>query len=500
MSARQMQAAAPTEDTNLVEALVGKWEKLLRGMPTESAAQRYRVATTALLYENEARWLRSLNEEVRSQAVGPYIKTIFPLLRRSIPNSILMEIASVQPLTGPVGAIFYYDLVYGSNKGATRKGDIFPRDFNAEYTSENVSGEILVTGDGVNYGGAGAAIGINLAYSPVRPYSSTDGFRVIIQELDATTGAVVQQASDNGDGSFTFLPTGASIAGIINYDNGAIQGFKFQTAVISGNPVKAFYSFNGELSTAIPQMNFDIKVESVKPINHRVKMVLSQESIEDLKALQGIDAEAEMIGNLSAQFQLEIDRRGINYMFQASTETTASFDRIPPSGIPELDHLRSIFTVMSTLSGIIHKKTLRRPANFGVAGPEIMALFEQFSTHNDYRGVWTNGASPLDSTITPGSAMPTEAPGQFGIFRAGLLKNRWSMYEDPFFPRDFLMLGLRGDSFMDAGFVYGPYIPIMLTPPQYNPDDNGLRRGVRSRYMMKVTRPSYFGQIRVNNL
>lgn len=500
MSARNMATAGRggnnIADRNVVEVLVEKWEPLLRGLPTGNSRQRHAVAALALCMENQARWLGSLSEETRAANVGPFIKMLFPLLRRSVPNSILNEIASVQPISAPLGAIFYYDVVYQTSKGATTRGNIFPRDFDSDYTSEDVNGEILTTGNGTDFGGAGAAFSVNLSFAPVRPLSATTGYRVVIRELNATTGATVQECIDDGAGAFT----GAYSAGSINYENGSIQGFKFTTACVNGNPVKAYYSFNGELSTMIPQVGFDVKIAQVEAKARRAKIVLSQESIEDLKALHGLDAESELLANVASQFTLEIDRTGIAAMYLASTESTATFDRIPPSGIAELDHLRGLFTTMSSLSGVIHRKTLRRPANFAVTSPDIMALFEQFSSHADYRGIWTDGAPPLTTDIQTGSAMPSQAPGQFGIYRAGMLKNRWSMYEDPFFTRDTMMLGLRGDSYLDSGFVYAPYIPIQMTQGLFDPNTTSLVRAIRTRYAMKVTRPAYFGQLRVTNL
>lgn len=496
MSARDMATASAPENRGLIHQLVERWAPMLQGLPTETPRQRHVVAQLAMQYENQARYLRGMTEEVRAANVGPYLKTIFPLLRRSVPNSILNEIASVQALATPSGGIFYYDVVYQTTKGATTKGNVFPRDFDSDYTSEDVNGEILVTGNGVDYGGAGAAFSLTLGFAPVRPLSSTQGYKVVIREINATTGATVQECIDNGSGIFT----GDYAAGTINYDNGAIQGFKFTLAVTNGNPVKAWYSFNGELSTSMPQVGFDVKSATVETRARRAKIVLSQESIEDLKALHGLDAESELLANIAAQFTLEIDRTGINAMVLASTSTTATFDRIPPSGIAEMDHLRAILTTMSSVSGAIHRKTLRRPANFSVTSPDVMALFEQFSSHADFRGVWSDGQSPMTSTIPTGSAMPTEAPGQFGIYRAGLLKNRWSMYEDPFFSRDMMLMGLRGDSYLDAGLVYSPYIPVQMTQGLFDPNSTSLVRAIRTRYAMKIVRDSYYGQVRILNL
>ncbi len=500
MEARQMiEGLSGIGNATLVERVVEKWSELLSGLPMRTEADRYRVAVTAMLVENQARYLRSLSEEVRAINVGPYTKSLFPLLLRMVPNLIAPEVVSVQPLTGPVGAVFYYDWQYGSTKGPTTRGNIFPKDFDPDYTSEYINGEILNVGDGAAFGGGGTALAGMLAWAPVRPLNAGEGYKVLIREINATTGAVVQEATDDGVGGFTFVPTGGSVAGTINYSNGGLTGFKFQNIPANGNPIRAFYYYDSELNTAIPEMNFDIKSAPVTPKARRAKALTSQDAVEDLKALHGLDADATVVSNLALQFGLEIDRGIINEIFKASVETADVWDRAPPGGVPEIDHLRSIFTVMSSLSGQVHKKTLRAPANFAITSVEVGALVDQFASHADYRGVFVPDGQPLLSTPMD-MGRPITQHGQFGIARLGLLKNKWSLYEDPFFSRDFMVLGLKGPDFLDAGFVYAPYIPIQFTPTFYDPSDQSLRKGVRTRYAQKLVRSSYYAQLRLLNL
>lgn len=499
--ARQLLAEAGHQSISnkgYVEALAHKWRRLLEGLPRRSRGERYAMGVTAMLMENEMRHLRSLNEETRSFNVGSFTKFIFPVLRRVFPNLIANEIVSVQPMTAPVGAIFYLDLIYGTSKGPTVAGNIFPRDFDRDYSSEFINGEPLAGADGVNYGGGGTALTAVFSFKPVRPKDDTRGVRVKVAEINASTGAEVQTALDNGDGTFTFSPTGGSVAGTLNYSNGALTNFKFQNVPTSGNPIKAYYYYDGELQTAIPQVQLDVKSAPVVAMARRLKALWSSEAAEDLRVFHGLEAETELVAGVAQEMALEIDREIINDIFAASTGTTGTFDRIPPAGIAELDHFRSLFTVVSTVSNLIHKKTLRAPANWMVTSPEISALFDQLSTHGDYRPLFVSGAeSPYGPADPP---RPLMQHGQFGIYRTGTLKNKWSVFEDPFFQRERILVGLKGTSFLDAGYVWAPYVPLQVTPTFLDPSDMGFRKGMRTRYARKLVRADYYGQIAVTNL
>jgi hypothetical protein len=484
-------------DKGYVRALISKWGEFLEGIPDRTESQRYTLGVAALLMENEAQHLLSLNEDTRTVNVGSFTKFIFPILRRVFPNLIANEVVSVQPMTAPIGAVFYLDYVYGSTKGGTQAGGIFPRDFDRNYSSEYISGEIIITGDGTNYGGGGNPFSAVLAWTPVRPLDTTNGFSTVVQEIDPS-GNVIQAATDNGTGGFTFSPAGGSTSGIINYSNGAITNFKFQNVPATGNQIKAFYYYNGELNIKIPQINLDVKKAPVEAIARRLKALWSAEAAEDLRAFHGLDAETEMVSAVAQDIALEIDREIIQDLFASSTGTTGTFDRVPPAGIPELDNLRSIITQISTISNLIHKKTLRAPANFIVTSPEISALLSQLTTHGDFRALWVSGGeSPYGPADMP---RPLTQHGQFGIYKTGTLMNKWLVYEDPFFTRNFMLIGLKGASFLDAGYVWAPYIPLQVTPTFLDPSDFSFRKGLRTRYAKKLLRPEFYGQLNVMNL
>ena len=498
MEARQMlqeEGRQTIADQSYVGALIRKWGEFLEGMPDRTEQDRYILGCTAMLMENESLYLQNLTEETRSVNVGSFTKFIFPVLRRVFPNLIANEIVSVQPMTAPIGAVFFLDYIYGSSKGGTTEGNVFPRDFDRDYSSEFVNGEQLATGDGAKYGGGAAAadrLAGNLAWTPARPLDTSRGFSVVLREVNSA-GATVQEATDDGAGGFT----GATLTGSINYANGAIDDFQFTNAPANGNAIKVYYYYDGELNTKVPEVKLDVKKAPVEAIPRRLKALWSSEAAEDLRAFHGLDAETEIVSIIAQEIALEIDREVIQDLFASSTGTTGAFDRIPPGGISEIDHLRALITQISTVSNLIHKKTLRAPANWIVTSPEVSALLSQLTTHGDFKPLWSSDMNPG----SPNDAMrPRTSHGQFSVYKTGTLMNKWMVYEDPFFARDKMLIGLKGGSFLESGYVWAPYIPLQVTPTFMDPSDFSFRKGLRTRYAKKLLRPDFYGQLTIQNL
>lgn len=493
MEARQLaltESRRSIADKGFIRSLIDKWGELLEGIENP-----YTRGVTAMLMENESQWLQNLEEETKTVNVGSFTKFIFPVLRRVFPNLIANEIVSVQPMTAPIGAVFFFDYKYGSNKGTTTAGNIFPKQFDRNYSSEFVSDEQLALGDGTNYSGGGAALAAVLSWTPVRPLNASLGYSVLVLEINATTGAIVQTATDSGTGTFT----GASTAGNINYGSGAITAFKFTAIPAAGNKITARYFYDGELNTKIPQVNLDITKQPIEAIPRRLKALWSSEAAEDLRAFHGLDAETELVSGIAQEIALEIDREIINDLYVTSQSgRTDTFSLTPPAGISEIDHLRSMITTISKISNFIHKDTLRAPANFLVTSPEVSARIAQLTTHGDFRPLWVSGgASPYGPADMP---RPLTQHGQFGIYKVGTLMNKWVVYEDPFFDSASMLVGLKGASFLDAGYVWAPYIPLQVTPTFLDPADFSFRKGLRTRYGKKVLRSEYYGLITFTGL
>ncbi|MCZ2111535.1 MAG: hypothetical protein LC118_18555 [Dehalococcoidia bacterium] len=359
--------------------------------------------------------------------------------------------------------------------------------------------ETLAIPDGVAYGGAGTALSVVLQYSPVRPLDASEGYSVTIQDVDAD-GTVVQEAVDNGSGGFT----GDVAAGSINYATGQVTGFLFTAAPAAGagRKIVATYFYDSEGNRQVPDVFIDIDFETIRARTRKLKARWSAEAADDLRSLHGIDAETELVAGISQEIALELDRDILDQLFAASATTTSTFDFTVPAGISEVDHIRSVLTRMSAVSFLIHKKTLRAPANWFVTSPEVSAKIVQLQTHGDYQPPWLSGMGPAtpggaayDGSVVPPSYGPISS--HQGIIKLGPVANKWYGYQDPFFRFNQIMLGLRGQSYLDAGFVFSPYVPLQMTPTFLDPEDQTYRKGMRTRYATKLLRSEWYGRVTI---
>lgn len=495
MEARNMiteAGAASIRDESFTAQLLGKWDRFLEGVQDP-----YTKRVMAVLFENQWRECqRNLTEDTLSVNAGEYTKYIFPVLRRVFPNLIAQELVSVQPMSSPVGAVFFFEYKHGRQKGVTQAGTNLIQNFDRDYSSEFVNNEQLAVGDGAAYGGGGTPLAVILQYTPVRPLNAnaTPATSVVIEEV-TTAGVVVQTAVDNGSGGFT----GDVASGALNYQTGQLTNFLFTVAVTATNLVRTRYFYDSEANKLVPDVFIDINLEPIRATTRKLKARWSSEASDDLRAFHGVDAETELVAGISQEIGLELDRDILNDLFVASTGITATFDFTVPAGISEVDHIRSILTRMGNVSFQIHKQTRRAPANWYVTSPEIAARLIQLQTHLDYRPPWVSSpespTGPFDGTVVPSSYGPITS--HFGITRLGPLQNKWWGYQDPYFTFNQMLMGLRGESYLDAGYVFAPYVPLQITPTFLDPEDQTYRKGMRTRYAKKLLRSEWFGRVTV---
>lgn len=478
MEARKaLQESQSIHDRSYVAELVQKWSPLLQGIKVEHTRN-----VMAVLYENQAQYLMNLNEETRSTNVGSFLKFVFPVLRRVWPNLIANEIVSIQPMTAPVGGVFFYDLKYGTTKGKVTAGDTLIRDFNRYYSSEKIDEEIIGVGPGTSYSST-------LDFTPVRTGT------VYVFGHKATGGDLVSGV-DNGSG----IILGTGVSGNVDYDDGSIT-LEF-TDSISGN-VTATYEYNSECNSNVPQVNIDIQLLEIRATTRKLKALWCSEAADDLKAFHGIDAEAEIVAGIAAEIALELDREIIEDLHAQATGFSGTFAASPvPAYHTQVDHYRNIITEITRGSNRIHKNSLRGPANFLVTSPDVSSLIEQLETHGDFRPVV---AAPNSDTLAP-----VEAPHTFGVYKVGTLSSKYVLYKDPFFTvngtpgsgsaNGDILLGYKGNTFIDAGYVWAPYVPLQVTATFLDPDDFQFRKGMRTRYAKRMVRSEFYGVVTVTGL
>jgi hypothetical protein len=213
-----------------------------------------------------------------------------------------------------------------------------------------------------------------------------------------------------------------------------------------------------------------------------------------------LDAEVELTSILSEQIALEIDREILNDLVQGATAGTYYWSRAAGRFVNRLtgqevgattatpdftgtvsEWYETLVETINDVSAQIHRKTLRGGANFIVVGPEVANVLE-FTA--GFRAQVTGDADR----------------GTVGAVKTGALSKKWDVYVDPYFPRNVVLVGRKGGSFLESGYVYAPYVPLQVTPTIFGTEDFVPRKGVMTRYGKKMVRPDMYGIVVVVDL
>ena len=255
------------------------------------------------------------------------------------------------------------------------------------------------------------------------------------------------------------------------------------------------------LERASDMAEIDIKVDSIAVTaqTKKLKAKWSPELGQDLNAYHNLDAEVELTGILSEQIALEIDRELLGDLVQGATAGTRYWSRAPGlfvdsdgreigarSAAPDFtgtvsEWYETLIETINDVSAQIHRKTLRGGANFVVCSPEVANILE-----------FTSG---FRASVTA-----DQDRGTIGAVKAGSLSKKFDVYVDPYFLRNVILVGRKGSSFLESGFVYAPYVPLQVTPTIFGTEDFVPRKGVMTRYAKKMVRPDMYGLVVVRGL
>lgn len=477
-------------DDDVSRQLIGKWGELIGEDVTDPWMRR----CTAILFENEMNHINRLKkrmmlaESTLSGNVPDLVKFIFPLIRKVWPNLIANGLCSIQPMTSPIGGIFYWDYKYGTTKGSVTAGDTMIENFDKWYSSEYVENESIGAGPAAAFAG-------NLNWSPVKPYSMG---QVGVEFIGLDAGLNQLRIYDP-DGSGTL--TGDTGAGsTVTYSNGAYNiTFSANVTAVVAN---YYYAMEG-VAANVPEVNVDIELEPVKAQSRKLKVLWSSEAADDMRAVLNMDIEPELTSGVASEISLGIDRELIAAMYGSGTTNLESWDAAVPPGVNQVDHYRNITTVLGKVSGEINRRTHRGPGNFLILGPSVQPIMEALYTHGDLKGIYTDPggmASPGQGTTgRPQFPMPA-APQGYGVYVMGMLQAKWTVIVDPYFPAGKILVGLKGPMFPDSGLVYAPYVALEMTSAFLDPADFTLRKGMRTRYAKKLTNANFYGIVTVTNL
>jgi len=424
-------------------------------------------AFMAIMLERTAQWLnlKKMDETTRVLQVGNFDKFAFPLVRAIYPNLIANEIVSVQPMAGPTSIIFYLDFVFGTSKGRTQAGssifDSVAGPANTKsYSSDDVPQEAVGAGTGVQ-----TAFIFSLSFVPVRPGTVS---------ISTVVGGVVVTAVDNGSG--TLVGTGIAAGSTVNYGNGSVV-LNFTTAPDSGAAIAATYRYDTEANENIAQIDLQLTSSPVNARSRKLRARWSLESAQNLNSLHGLDAEAELVGVLAEAIKFEIDREVIEDLYNIALAGSVNWPKTVPAGISYTEHKLSFIDALIEGSNLIYRATRRGQANFLVVSTGVSNVVESQPTF----------------VPVPGAL---QTPGTTGIIKIGTLNNRWTVYKDPFLGEglpnpDIFIIGYKGSSFLEAGYVYAPYIPLYTTPTIVLDDFIG-RKGMATQYGKRAVNARFY--------
>ena len=255
-----------------------------------------------------------------------------------------------------------------------------------------------------------------------------------------------------------------------------------------------------ENQTAIPEINIKVDSVAVTAVTKKLKAKWTPELGQDLNAYHNLDAEVELTSILSEQIALEIDQEILEDLIKGAEAGTLYWSRSPglfvaretglevgaSSAAPDFtgtvsEWYETLLETVNDVSARIHRKTLRGGANFLVTSPEVASILE-----------FTAG---FRASVTVDGDR-----GTAGATKVGQLSKKLDVYIDPYFPRNLCLVGRRGGSFLESGYVYAPYVPLQVTPTIFGVEDFVPRKGVMTRYAKKMVRPDMYGLVIVRDL
>jgi hypothetical protein len=538
-------------------AILSKWENtgLLEGLSDERTKN-----SMAVLLENQA---KELLREASSMAAGDvegFAAVAFPIVRRVFGGLIANDLVSVQPMSLPSGLIFFLDFETASTRHASVAKESI---YGGRVIASELTGGVDLShpGDGggfYNLGtgystATGSSTAINVAAADtslenVAPSAMTEAQKKsirfdpdvlaasdVVSVLKIPVGNVPSDLNDNNlfavsasvdshqasqvrrltsfaaDGGLNVVFTHASDAGV-NTDAVSIT-YPIKDTLGSADTVGAVDvagmvmegagtdpGVPNQLSTQIiPEIDIRVDSIAVTATTKKLKAKWTPELGQDLNAYHNLDAEVELTGILSEQIALEIDQEILGDLIVGAKAGTRYWSRAPglfvdssgnelgaASAAPDFtgtvsEWYETLIETINDVSAQIHRKTLRGGANYVVCSPEVANILE-----------FTSG---FRASVTADADR-----GDIGAVKTGALSKKFDVYVDPYFPRNVVLVGRKGGSFLESGYVYAPYVPLQVTPTIFGTEDFVPRKGVMTRYAKKMVRPDMYGLVIVRGL
>ena len=514
-----------------IKPIVKKWSRtgLLEGL------NKQETATMAVLLENQAKQLLKEGSATTAGTSGTgyeqWTGVALPLIRRVFAEIAAKEFVSVQPMNLPSGLVFYLDFKYADDKNPF---GFDPEGKNQTGTLQGITDTTSDPSDGL-YGAGRFGYSVrNVAGSPAA----------------ITTASVSDAADVYFDGNYTaslssYKKVSVALSSLSGYDAEGVRAFRLfsGSSELTGSQIlPAFTKVNGSnlefivLGAAVTTGSFTANVSyskqptnddrgdfEAKPVSstnrdldtdlnipsielqmrsipvtaktRKLKASWTPEFAQDLNAYHSVDAEGELTAMLSEYVSMEIDLEILDMLITSAASTdywsarvgqeynggTFSASQFTGQAYIQGTWFATLGTKVQKISNQIHAKTLRGGANFLVTSPAISTILESI---------------PGYAADTDGNKMKYA----MGVQKVGAITGRYDVYKNPYMQENTILMGFRGSQFLETGAVYAPYVPLMLTPLVYDPNNFTPRRGVMTRYAKLVTRPEFYGKINVADL
>ena len=525
------------------EIITNRWDSIgllegLDGHLKENCAQ---------LFENQLSHM--INESTDSASSGQFETVAFPVIRRVFAKLLANDIVSVQALNLPIGKLYYINpktsvrvddagsFAHTSPDGAYQNAATTPASGRTQFEERSLYDAFYAT----EYGEEGTSlfdrskgrfeivtgattqtpayqIGDSVVTVVVGGFSTTDQGKLvgpagvpmdtesflaslkIFADVDFTAPAPFADESIaagetipsnvkvqkygqpivNASGDLTML-VDLTYPGQDGY-----QPFSAATSAVTFNFAYRVYS-DLEEDSEMAEVTFGLDEVTVSVETRKMRSQWTPELAQDVSAFHNIDAEAELTALLSEQMAAEIDRevlrdlrRGAAWTLRWDWNGWRKYSS--PYYGTQKDWNQTLIMKINQISAQIHKAVLRGGASWIVVSPEISAVLDDL----EYFHV--------------SNAAPEQDRYNMGIEKIGSLNGRYEVYRDPYSPANTMLIGHKGNSILESGYIYAPYVPMQLTPVMYNPFDFKPIRGIMTRYAKKMVLNRYYGRIYVDGL
>ena len=535
--------------------LANKWVKtgLLEGLGEDVNRNNM-----ALMLENQA---KQLVIESSQTGNGSYFTSgtngenwtgiALPSVRKVFGQIAAKEFVSVQPMNLPSGLVFFLDFQYGNTKNPFTSGGSLYGTRNAGSTtpfstpnpvgglygagrftySTNQTSSIPAALAGNNqtiaagkistasYANVGfdSSLSASVARGEIKaitintasiPFYDPDAIRGFVIASGSTTYDISSSfypqftQAELASGTITFFATGSIAGGLVDASTVTIFYNKATTDRYRGDfEESSSYAVPNAASTttiSIPEINISMQSQAITAKTKKLKAAWTPEFAQDLNAYQNLDAEAELTNIMSEYISLEIDLEILDMLIENVTSTNTEYwsavnnvtlnaTTLPTASLGFYNTQGAWFQTLGTkiqkLSNKIHQLTLRGGANFMVVSPTIATIIESI---------------PGFASNSNGDAADMEYA--FGVQKAGQFNSRYTVYKNPYMTENTILVGFRGKQFLEAGAVFAPYIPLIMTPLIYDPNTFTPRKGLLTRFAKKMLRPEFYGKVYVSGL